>query len=249
MRYHDSWTEPLNMDSVNKTLVKTLSVSDFVILEDDVKKAGYDLSHLETIFSIPDKKAIGLFWKALRTSTKVARIKRIQKNGIVVLSNQQKIPPQEIVLAYRFQNKFSQHWYMAEYDKTLNPKLNVNRCHINVAPNPKSFYDSTYVESKPHKDDFHHYYRIPRNKDLYDPSKAPNSWYLDKYQPYEKDGERYYFTKESDLGIDYGNLEGIIWMRTREEWVPKSLSLFLNFPFSRFFQWKGLDNGTIKVSI
>lgn len=138
---------------------------------------------------------------------------------------------------------------MAEYDKALNPKENVNRCHINVMPNPKSFYDSTYVESKPYKDDFHHYYRIPINKDVYDPSKPPNSWYLDKYEPYEKDGERYYFTKESDLGIDYGNLDKIIWMRTREEWVPNSLSLFLNFPFLRFFQWKGLDNGTIKVSV
>jgi len=237
------------MDSVNKTLVKTLSVSDFVILEDDVKKAGYELSYLETIFSIPDKKAIGLFWKALRSSTKVTRIKRIQKNGIVVLSNQRKIHPQEIVLAYRFQDKFSQHWYMAEYDQKLLPKENVNRCHINVAPNPQSFHDSIYVESKPYKQDFHHYYRIPQDKDLYNPSQPPNSWYLDKYKPYEKDGERYYFTKESDLGIDYGNLEGIIWMRTREEWVPKSLSLFLNFPFFRFFQWKGLDNGTIKVSV
>lgn len=249
MRYHDSLTEPLNMESNNETLVKTLSISDFVILEGDVKKAGYELSHLETIFSIPDKKAIGEFWKALRTSTKVSRIKRIQKNGIVVLSNKKKIHPQEIVLAYRFQNKFSQNWYMADYDKRLFPKENVNRCHINLTPNPKSYYESTYVETKPHKDDFHHYFRIPQDKDLYNPSQPPNSWYLDKYKPYEKNGERYYFTKESELGIDYGNLEPIIWMRTREEWVPKSLSLFLNFPFSRFFQWKGLDNGTIKVSV
>ena len=224
-----------------------LEVGDYVIFDSDIESVGYTVFQVEQIFSqdpatVKEQKED--FYYKIQHCAKKNRIVRVQKNGWIVLQGKRKIKKHEIALAYRYNPhgaKFK-NWYQAYYDKSLKPKKDINKTHINLYTKPETKKAAEYIKTKAVKDDFYHYYKVSERKDAYDWNKPPNSYFRED-EPYSYRGENYYFTKDSKIENGFDTVK---WMRTRENLVPTE-SIWMNFPF-KCFLWNALDNGTIKVS-